>query len=82
MKFRPQHALITPPRLAALLLAVASCLLNAVQAAEAPPEDTAKETATETSKPADSKEPAPSAEVFIPTEEISEDFAVAFPVDI
>ena len=25
---------------------------------------------------------APSAEVFIPTEEISEDFAVSFPVDI
>ena len=47
-------------------------------AAESEPSDTA------TVEDADSEAPSgtPSSEVFIPTEEISEGFAVSFPVDI
>ena len=47
----------------------------AEEAAEPEGAEAAAEEAAETSS-------APSSEVFIPTEEISEDFAVSFPVDI
>jgi len=50
-------------------------------AAEAEPAAPARDT-SETSKPADDGETATSDDVFIPTEDISEDFAVSFPVDI
>ena len=50
-------------------------------AAEAEPAAPAEDT-SETSKPAADGQTAPSDDVFIPTEDISEDFAVSFPVDI
>ena len=37
---------------------------------------------SETSKPATDDKTDPAEDVFIPTEDISEDFAVSFPVDI
>ena len=43
-------------------------------------QDARSETEVETEVEATEKKP--SSEVFIPTEEISEDFAVSFPVDI
>lgn len=67
-----------------LLLAVLLCapglmsLTANAGAAEAAAEETAPPERTES---ADGDE-APASEVFIPTEEISEDFAVSFPVDI
>ncbi len=52
---------------------------TSVAAAEAEPED--EDAVTETANEEESGD-SPSSEVFIPTEEISEDFAVSFPVDI
>jgi hypothetical protein len=56
---------------------------QAVSAAEATADAEAKEdsAAEDAEKPASDKS-ANNSEVFIPTEEISEDFAVSFPVDI
>ena len=72
---------MSPARRLALLLLAAGCLAGPVHAAEAE-----KETATEDDSAGTAAETpsadGTSAEVFIPTEEISEDFAVAFPVDI
>ena len=50
--------------------------------AKPPAEDstTTTETTPDKAKPAPPGKPAP--EIFVPTEEISEDFAVSFPVDI
>lgn len=53
----------------------------AAQAAEAPADTPADEPTSEADREPDQAS-APSSEVFIPTEEISEDFAVSFPVDI
>lgn len=50
-------------------------------AAEAAPTSAEPEAATADDEVTDA-EAKPSSEVFIPTEEISEDFAVSFPVDI
>lgn len=51
-------------------------------AAEAEPDASADGSASSPAKPASDEKPDPSDDVFIPTEDISEDFAVAFPVDI
>lgn len=40
------------------------------------------ETQTPAAEPSAENDAEPAADVFIPTEDISEDFAVAFPVDI
>ena len=67
-----------------LLFAVLLCapglmsLTASAGAAEAATEETTPPEHTESE---DGNE-APASEVFIPTEEISEDFAVSFPVDI
>lgn len=50
-----------------------ACAAEAAEAAEDPAPD---------AQPAAEAEHPPASEVFIPTEEISEDFAVSFPVDI
>ena len=64
----------------ALLLAVSLGIWGAtVSAAEAADAEETEATATEDTEVTAS---GPSSEVFIPTEEISEDFAVSFPVDI
>lgn len=62
----------------------------AAQQADTPQTDTTAEPEAEESSPDTAVEPVPaegggdngSGEVFIPSEEISEDFAVSFPVDI
>ena len=74
-------ALSLPALITALLL---SFVLGApaVQAAQADQPASTEETGQPAEeKEADASEGA-SSEVFIPTEEISEDFAVSFPVDI
>ena len=45
-------------------------------------EETAVDESTESEEPKPGKEDVESPDVFNPSEEISEDFAVAFPVDI
>lgn len=79
--FRAIHRPMTPARRLALLLLAAGCLTSPVHAAPAE-----QETGTDDKNAGAAEETASqdgtSAEVFIPTEEISEDFAVAFPVDI
>ena len=56
--------------------------------ADAPPTEATQEPETEESAEASPREPAPanaseeSPEVFIPSEDISEDLSVRFPVDI
>lgn len=71
-----------------LLLLAALLLMGPGSAAaqpgeEPPPASTGKETAADgEGGDEDTADARPSAEVFIPTEEISEDFAVSFPVDI
>ena len=62
----------------ALLLALVLAYSAGVHSAEAEPEPTAAE--TESSESADAKQGTEG--VFLPSEEISEDFAVSFPVDI
>ncbi len=67
--------------LTALLVLVGACALpgnSAAQAAEPPTGDNSDSEA----EPEPAEGSQPSSEVFIPTEEISEDFAVSFPVDI
>ncbi len=65
--------------LAAMVLALAPTA-GIAQSAE-PAETT--DAATEADKPADAESAdQPASEVFIPSEDISEDFAVSFPVDI
>ena len=78
------------------LLAAASGLPQAAQAAERPAEEEAEaeQEATQAPEPQtpepqapdkatpDQEAPAASPELFLPTEEISEDFAVPFPSDI
>ncbi len=49
-------------------------------AAEQPPGQPSDQQAADAERPAGGS--GPSAEVFVPTEEISEDYAVSFPVDI
>jgi len=75
-------------RLPGILLLTCALGAAGIWAAEAPAGKSTEQSAAEppaqpaASAEADAPAPAPSAEVFIPTEEISEDFAVAFPVDI
>lgn len=54
----------------------------AAEAAREPSENDPAAGTTETSQPTGQTATGPTADVFIPTEDISEDFAVAFPVDI
>ena len=68
-------ALLAAAMLAGPVPAAAQEPAEAAGAAEADAAGTGTDEAAETAS-------APSAEVFIPTEEISEDFAVSFPVDI
>lgn len=65
--------------LAGLLLAGAPGELRAAEPAAEPP---ASSTAGGSAEAKSNTDDTSSAEVFIPTEEISEDFAVSFPVDI
>ena len=70
--------------LAIILLSVAvlGTHLALAQAAEEQSSDEAESTAETTTEVGSNIKGAEGAEVFIPTEEISEDFAVSFPVDI
>ena len=72
--------------LAAVLLAATIGLWSAAVAAAQADPDSAAQTSEEAegSQGEDVEDTTgrPSSEVFIPTEEISEDFAVSFPVDI
>ena len=77
--FRSIHLLGTPSWRPALLLLVIGCLGNPVHAAAQSESSGGTETPAEGGTPPTG---GTSSEVFIPTEEISEDFAVAFPVDI
>jgi len=53
------------------------------ETAEPAKDSTKGETAAQAEgKTGDAKQADPSSEVFVPTEEVSEDFAVSFPVDI
>ncbi len=67
----------------AILFAILAPQGAATFAAEADdpatPPERSEETTTDDDTPAEAPE---SADVFIPTEDISEDFAVSFPVDI
>lgn len=71
--FFAPHSLLT--LLLGMLLLLGAAPLRAAEAESSDNADAEAET-TETSTG------APPSEVFIPTEEISEDFAVSFPVDI
>lgn len=77
------------PKIILQLSVLSSALLlvgaaDAGHAAEAAPDDTRAADAASAADETDAEGTAgtPSSEVFIPTEEISEDFAVSFPVDI
>ncbi|MGE0623114.1 MAG: hypothetical protein AB7I04_11290 [Pseudomonadales bacterium] len=70
------------PRLLLAVLLVATLAAGGQGwAAEAEPGPTA-DASTGTTKPSADADAEPGTDVFIPTEDISEDFAVAFPVDI
>ena len=77
MKYPTQLALT----LATMLLVAAAWWSISAPALAAEAED-ATETAAADDPDSEATSEAPSGEVFIPTEEISEDFAVSFPVDI
>ncbi|MDH3641928.1 MAG: hypothetical protein OES38_07510 [Gammaproteobacteria bacterium] len=64
-----------------LLLTLLTVCTTSGYAAEADPEQEPKE-AVSADKPAAGTRTKPTPEIFVPTEEISEDFAVSFPVDI
>ena len=66
-----------------LLLTLLTVCTTSGYAAEADPEQESKE-ADAVGKPAPpaSTSTKPTPEIFVPSEEISEDFAVSFPVDI
>lgn len=84
MLFRSQNRRMHRKPLAVVLLAAVAAGSTG-WAAEAPPATTGKEPASgssATSGPTEQTETSAAADVFIPTEDISEDFAVAFPVDI
>ena len=66
----------------AIVLLAAAGSWSAASPAFGAEADPATEPATNEDSDSDAATGEPSVEVFIPTEEISEDFAVSFPVDI
>ena len=65
-----------------ILLLTAAGFWSVAVPAFAAEAEAATESATSQDPDSDASAGEPSVEVFIPTEEISEDFAVSFPVDI
>jgi hypothetical protein len=76
-----RNAITLAVLLCGLLAGSTLCAQEAAPAAEAPAEKAPAKESADQDSPAESRD-GPSPDVFIPTEEISEDFAVSFPVDI
>lgn len=85
---RTPHGLFRTAAAAALWLLAAGTWPALAGEADAPPTEAAEEPESEESAEASPREPTPanaseeSPEVFIPSEDISEDLSVRFPVDI
>jgi hypothetical protein len=76
-------ALITLALLGAAITAAVTPNAGVAQAAQTEEPAKTTEAAAAADKPSEDKNTdQPSSEVFIPSEDISEDFAVSFPVDI
>jgi hypothetical protein len=65
-----------------VLVSLLAALTAQAEGADAPTDTAAPRVDGERPAEQSSGDAAPSPEVFVPTEEISEDFAVSFPVDI